>query len=103
MLRVRRRIGDRLTWEARAISWGACKQLQHRRQTVWLTPAAESGGPWFQLMPRRYSATRRRFGGACSQRAMGGCHGRVGVTSGASVVALASMSAERRHVIGAIV
>ena len=107
LLRVRRRIGDRLTWEVRRDFVGSMQaSFNIGGRPYALTAAAEVGATVVAVDAKRvlvrldadFGGSRRR-----SVRWAGATAG-VGVTSGASVVALASMSAEPgAMVIGAIV
>ncbi len=107
LLRVRRRIGERLTWEARRDFVGSMQAgLNLGGRAYGLTPASEVGATVVAVdngrvlvrldadfAPSRTRNVRWAF-----------VTGGLGVTSGASVVALASMSAEPGAlVIGAIV
>jgi hypothetical protein len=107
LLRVRRRVGDRLTWEARRDFVGSVQaSFNLGGKPYALTPASEVGATVVAVDSSRvlvrldadFSPSRVR-----NVRWAGVTAG-LGVTSGASVVALASMSAEPGAlVIGAIV
>ena len=107
LLRVRRRIGERLTWEARRDFMGSIQSgLNLGGRPYALTPASEVGATVVPIDSGRvlvrldadFAPSRVR-----NVRWAGATAG-LGVTSGASVVALASMSAEPGAlVIGAIV
>ena len=107
LLRVRRRIGERLTWEARRDFMSSMQSsLNLSGRPYALTPASEVGatvvpvdaGRVLVRLDADFAPGRTR-----SVRWSGVTAG-VGVTSGASVVALASMSAEPGAlVIGAVV
>jgi hypothetical protein len=107
LLRVRRRIGERLTWEARRDFMGSMQASFNLGGRAYaLTPASEVGATVVPVDDKRvlvrvdadFAPSRRR-----NVRWAGATAG-LGVTSGASVVALASMSAEPGAlVIGAIV
>lgn len=107
LLRVRRRIGERLTWEARRDFVGSMQaSFNLGGRPYALTPAAEVGatvvpvdaGRVLVRLDADFAPGRTR-----NVRWAGATAG-LGVTSGASVVALASMSAEPGAlVIGAIV
>ena len=107
LLRVRRRIGDRLTWEARRDFMGSIQSSFNLGGRAYaLTTANEVGATVVAVDASRvlvrldadFEPSRRR-----NVRWAGVTAG-VGVTSGASVVALASMSAEPGAlVIGAVV
>jgi hypothetical protein len=107
LLRVRRRIGERLTWEARRDFVGSVQaSFNLGGRPYALTPAAEVGatvvpvdaGRVLVRLDADFAPGRTR-----NVRWAGATAG-LGVTSGASVVALASMSAEPGAlVIGAIV
>lgn len=107
LLRVRRRTGDRLTWEARRDFVGSMQaSLNLGGRPYALTPASEVGVTAVPVDAKRvlvrldadFAPSRRRNVG------WAGATAGLGVTSGASVVALASMSAEPGAlVIGAIV
>ena len=107
LLRVRRRIGERLTWEARRDFMGSMQaSLNIGGRAYALTPANEVGATVVPVDAERvlvrldadYSPSRAR-----SVRWSGVTAG-LGVTSGAGVVALASMSAEPGALlIGAVV
>lgn len=107
LLRVRRRIGDRLTWEARRDFVGSVQaSFNLGGRPYALTPASEVGATAVPVDAKRvlvrldadFSPSRRRNVG------WAGATAGLGVTSGASVVALASMSAEPGAlVIGAVV
>lgn len=107
LLRVRRRIGERLTWEARRDFMGSIQSSFNLGGRPYaLTPASEVGatvvpvdaGRVLVQLDADFAPSRVR-----NVRWAGATAG-LGVTSGASVVALASMSAEPGAlVIGAIV
>lgn len=107
LLRVRRRIGDRLTWEARRDFMGSMQASFNLGGRAYaLTPANEVGATVVPVDASRvlvrldadFAPSRVR-----SVRWAGATAG-LGITSGASVVALASMSAEPGAlVIGAVV
>jgi hypothetical protein len=107
LLRVRRRVGDRLTWEARRDFMGSMQSsLNFGGRPYALTPASEVGATVVAVDAKRvllqldadFAPGRRRNVG------WAGATAGLGVTSGASVVALASMSAEPGAlVIGAVV
>ncbi|HEX6313581.1 MAG TPA: hypothetical protein VFZ73_01930 [Gemmatimonadaceae bacterium] len=107
LLRVRRRIGDRLTWEARRDFMGSMQaSLNLGGRPYALTPAAEvgatvvpvDGGRVLVRLDADFTPSRRRNVG------WAGATAGLGVTSGAGVVALASLSAEPGALaIGAIV
>src|SRR5262245_16402041 len=107
LLRVRRRIGDRLTWEARRDFMGSMQaSFNIGGRAYALTPANEVGATVVAVDTSRvlvrldadFAPSRVR-----SVRWAGATAG-LGITSGASVVALASMSAEPGAlVIGAVV
>jgi hypothetical protein len=107
LLRVRRRIGERLTWEARRDFVGSVQaSFNLGGRPYALTPAAEVGctvvpvdaGRALVRLEADFSPSRRRNVG------WAGALTGVGVTSGAGVVALASLSAEPGAlVIGAVV
>jgi hypothetical protein len=107
LLRVRRRVGERLTWEARRDFMGSMQaSFNLGGRAYGLTPASEVGATVVQLDAGRvlvrldadFAPGRRRSAGWA-----GGVAG-LGVTSGAGVVALASLSAEPGALaIGAIV
>lgn len=107
LLRVRRRIGERLTWEARRDFVGSMQaSLNLGGRAYGLTPATEVGatvvpvddGRVLVRLDADFAPSRTR-----NVRWAGVTAG-LGVTSGASVVALASMSAEPGAlVIGAVV
>ena len=107
LLRVRRRIGDRLTWEARRDFVGSMQaSFNLGGRPYALTPASEVGATVVAVDGTRvlvrldadFAPSRVR-----NVRWAGVTAG-LGVTSGASVVALASLSAEPgAMVIGAIV
>lgn len=107
LLRVRRRIGDRLTWEARRDFMGSMQaSLNLGGRPYALTPAAEVGATVVPVDPGRvlvrldadFTPSRRRNVG------WAGATAGLGVTSSAGVVALASLSAEPGALaIGAIV
>jgi len=107
LLRVRRRIGERLTWEARRDFAGTVQaSFNLGGKPYALTPASEVGatvvavdaGRVLVQLTADFAPSRVR-----NVRWAGATAG-LGVTSGASVVALASMSAEPGAlVIGAIV
>lgn len=107
LLRVRRRIGERLTWEARRDFMGSMQaSFNIGGRAYALTPATEVGATVVPLDAGRvlvrldadFAPSRLR-----NVRWAGATAG-LGVTSGAGVVALASMSAEPGAlVIGALV
>jgi hypothetical protein len=107
LLRVRRRIGDRLTWEARRDFMGSLQaSFNVGGRPYGLTPANEVGATVVAVDKDRvlvrldadFSPSRVR-----NVRWAGVTAG-LGVTSGASVVALASLSAEPGAlIIGAVV
>jgi hypothetical protein len=107
LLRVRRRIGDRLTWEARRDFMGSMQaSFNIGGRAYGLTPANEVGATVVPVDASRvlvrldadFAPSRRRSVG------WAGATAGLGITSGASVVALASMSAEPGAlVIGAVV
>lgn len=107
LLRVRRRIGERLTWEARRDFMGSMQaSFNIGGRPYALTPAAEVGATVVPVDASRvlvqldadYGPSRTR-----NVRWAGATAG-LGITSGAGVVALASLSAEPGAlVIGAIV
>lgn len=107
LLRVRRRVGERLTWEARRDFMGSVQSsLNFGGRAYALTSAAEVGatvvpvdkGRVLVRLDADFAPGRTR-----NVRWAGATAG-IGVTSGAGVVALASMSAEPGALlIGAIV
>jgi hypothetical protein len=107
LLRVRRRIGERLTWEARRDFVGSVQaSFNLGGRPYALTPASEVGatvvavdaGRSLVRLDADFAPSRTR-----NVRWAGATAG-LGVTSGASVVALASLSAEPGAlVIGAVV
>jgi hypothetical protein len=107
LLRVRRRVGDRLTWEARRDFMGSMQASFNLGGRAYaLTPATEVGATVVAVDASRvlvrldanFAPSRVR-----SVRWAGAAAG-LGITSGASVVALASMSAEPGAlVLGAVV
>lgn len=107
LLRVRRRVGDRLTWEARRDFVGNMQaSLNLGGRAYALTPANEVGATAVPVDAERvlvrldadFAPSRVR-----NVRWAGAAAG-LGITSGASVVALASISAEPGAlVIGAVV
>ena len=97
LLRVRRRIGDRLTWEARKDFIGSMQaSLNIGGRAYGLTPATEVGATVVAVDANRvlvrldadFSPSRRR------SVTWAGITAGLGVTSSAGVVALASLSAE---------
>lgn len=97
LLRVRRRIGERLTWEARRDFMGSMQaSFNIGGRAYALTPAAEIGATVVPIDSSRvlvrldadFGSSRRR-----NVRWAGATAG-LGVASGAGVVALASLSAE---------
>lgn len=107
LLRVRRRIGDRLTWEARRDFVGSMQaSLNLGGRPYALTPASEVGATAVPVDAKRVLVRLDADFAPSRKRNVGwaGATAGLGVTSGASVVALASMSAEPGAlVIGAIV
>lgn len=107
LLRVRRRIGDRLTWEARRDFVGSMQaSLNLGGRPYALTPASEVGATAVPVDAKRVLLSLDADFAPSRKRNVGwaGATAGLGVTSGASVVALASMSAEPGAlVIGAIV
>lgn len=107
LLRVRRRIGDRLTWEARRDFMGSVQASFNLGGRAYaLTPASEVGATAVAVDATRtlvrleadFSPSRRRSVGWA-----GGLAG-LGATSGAGVIALSTLSAEPGAlVIGAVV
>jgi len=107
LLRVRRRIGERLTWEARRDFMGSMQaSLNLGGRPYALTPASEVGATVVAVDASRvlvrldadFAPSRRR------NVVWAGVTSGMGITSGAGVVALASLSAEPGAlVIGAIV
>lgn len=107
LLRVRRRLGERLTWEARRDFVGSVQaSFNLSGRPYALTPASEVAATVIAVDAQRvlvrleadFSSSRRRNVG------WAGALAGVGVTSGAGVVALASVSAEPGAlVIGAVV
>lgn len=107
LLRVRRRVGERLTWEARRDFMGSMQaSFNIGGRAYALTPAAEIGATVVPLDAGRV-LVRLDANFAPSRRLSAGWAGAVaglGVTSGAGVVALASLSGEPGALaIGAIV
>lgn len=107
LLRVRRRIGERLTWEARRDFMGSMQaSFNLGGRAYGLTPAAEVGAT---VVPVDGSRVLVRLDADFGQSRVrnvrwAGATAGLGVTSGAGVVALASLSAEPGAlVIGAIV
>lgn len=97
LLRVRRRIGDRLTWEARKDFMGSMQaSFNIGGRAYGLTPATEVGATVVAVDAKRvlvrldadFSPARRR------SVTWAGITAGLGVTSSAGVVALASLSAE---------
>lgn len=107
LLRVRRRIGDRLTWEARRDFMGSVQSsFNIGGRPYALTPATEIGatavpvdaGRVLVRLDADFSPARRRSVG------WAGVTAGLGVTSSAGIVALASLSAEPGALaIGAVV
>jgi hypothetical protein len=107
LLRVRRRIGERLTWEPRRDFMGTMQaNFNIGGRSYGLTPAAEVGAT---VVPVDASRVLVRLDADFGQSRVrnvrwAGVTAGAGVTSGAGVVALASLSAEPGAlVIGAIV
>jgi len=107
LLRVRRRIGDRLTWEARRDFVGSMQaSFNLGGRPYALTPASEIGATVVAVDDKRVLVRLDADFAPSRKRNVGwaGATAGLGVTSGASVVALASLSAEPGAlVIGAIV
>jgi hypothetical protein len=107
LLRVRRRIGDRLTWEARRDFMGSMQaSFNIGGRAYGLTPATEVGatvvpvdaGRVLVRLDADFSPARRRSVG------WAGATTGIGIASSAGVVALASLSAEPGALaIGAVV
>ena len=107
LLRVRRRIGERLTWEARRDFMGSMQaSFNLGGRPYALTPASEVGATVVAVDANRvlvrldadFAPSRRR------NVAWAGVTSGLGISSGAGVVALASLSAEPGAlVIGAVV
>lgn len=107
LLRVRRRIGDRLTWEARKDFMGSMQaSFNIGGRAYGLTPATEVGatvvpvdsGRVLVRLDADFSPSRKR------SVTWAGISAGLGVTSSAGVVALASLSAEPGALaIGAVV
>lgn len=107
LLRVRRRIGERLTWEARRDFMGSVQaSLNIGGRAYALTPASEIGAT---VVPVDSSRVLVRLDADFAPSRVrnvrwAGVTAGLGVTSGASVVALASMSGEPGAlVVGAVV
>jgi hypothetical protein len=107
LLRVRRRVGDRLTWEARRDFMGSMQaSFNLGGRAYGLTPSSEVGATVVPVDDKRVLVRLDADFAPSRKRNVGwaGATAGLGVTSGASVVALASMSAEPGAlVIGAIV
>ena len=107
LLRVRRRIGDRLTWEARKDFMGSVQASFNLGGRAYaLTPANEVGATVVPVDASRVLVRLDADFAPGRKRSVGwaGATAGLGITSGASVVALASMSAEPGAlVIGAVV
>jgi hypothetical protein len=97
LLRVRRRIGDRLTWEARKDFMGSVQASFNLGGRAYaLTPANEVGATVVPVDASRVLVRLDADFAPGRKRSVGwaGATAGLGITSGASVVALASMSAE---------
>jgi hypothetical protein len=97
LLRVRRRIGDRLTWEARRDFMGSMQaSFNIGGRPYALTPASEVGATVVALDTSRVLVRLNADFGPSRVRNVrwAGVTAGLGVTSGASVVALASMSGQ---------
>jgi hypothetical protein len=97
LLRVRRRIGERLTWEARRDFMGSMQaSFNIGGRPYALTPAAEVGATVVPVDASRVLVRLDADFGASRTRNVrwAGVTAGLGVTSGAGVVALASLSAE---------
>ena len=107
LLRVRRRVGDRLTWEARRDFMGSMQaSLNLGGRPYALTPSNEVGATVVALDASRVLVRLDADFAPSRKRSVGwaGATAGLGITSGAGVVALASMSAEPGAlVIGAVV
>ena len=107
LLRVRRRIGERLTWEARRDFAGTVQaSFNLSGRPYALTPAAEVGATVVAVDAGRVLVRLNADFAPSRVRNVrwAGVTAGLGVTSGASVVALASMSGEPGAlVIGAVV
>ena len=107
LLRVRRRIGERLTWEARRDFVGSMQaSFNIGGRAYALTPATEVGATVVPVDNSRVLVRLDADFGPSRVRNVrwAGATAGLGVTSGAGVVALASMSAEPGAlIIGAIV
>lgn len=107
LLRVRRRIGERLTWEARRDFVGSMQaSFNIGGRAYALTPATEVGATVVPVDSSRVLVRLDADFGPSRNRNVGwaGATAGLGVTSGAGVVALASLSAEPGALaIGAIV
>ncbi|NUQ11438.1 MAG: hypothetical protein HUU26_03785 [Gemmatimonadaceae bacterium] len=107
LLRVRRRIGDRLTWEARRDFMGSMQaSFNIGGRPYALTPAAEVGATVVAVDAARVLVRLEADFGNSRRRNVawaGGVAG-LGATSGVGVVALSTLSAEPGAlVIGAVV
>lgn len=107
LLRVRRRIGERLTWEARRDFMGTMQaSFNIGGRAYALTPSAEVGATVVAVDEGRVLVKLDADFGSSRRVSVGwaGAITGIGVTSGAGVVALASLSAQPGALaIGAVV